>query len=67
MAALTPEECAQRRLALGLTAAQLARLAGLVERTVTRFESREVAARPGTLIALRKAFRTAAAPAPVTP
>ncbi len=54
---MTPEECRARRLALGATLRDLARRAGLVERTIERFEAGMVQPRPITLIALRRGFR----------
>jgi predicted transcriptional regulator len=54
---MTAEECRIRRASLGLTPAALARRAGVVERTVLRFEAGLVQPRPVTLVALRKAFR----------
>lgn len=48
------------RCALRMSTARLASLAGLAERTVVKFEGHEVCARPGTIIALRKALLTAA-------
>lgn len=54
---MTAEECRARRLALGLTRYELARTAGLVERTVARFEDGLAQPRSVTLIALRKALR----------
>jgi transcriptional regulator with XRE-family HTH domain len=54
---MTAEECRARRAAAGLTPYQLARLAGLAERTVVLFEAGR-SARAGTLIALRRAFRS---------
>ncbi len=54
---MSPVECQRRREALGLTTADLARHARLVERTVVRFESGVVQPRPVTMVALRKALR----------
>lgn len=54
---MTPEDCRERRTQLGVTEHQLARHAGLVERTVVRFEAGLARPRPVTLVALRKAFR----------
>lgn len=56
---MSPDECRARRLALELTPYQLARRAGLTERTVERFEAGVVHPRPVTLVALRRALRTA--------
>lgn len=56
---LTPQVCRERRTRLGLTTWRLANLAGLAERTVLQFEAGAVSPRPGTLIALRRAFRAA--------
>jgi DNA-binding XRE family transcriptional regulator len=56
---LTPEACRELRDRLQLTTYRLAGLAGLAERTVVRFEEGLVAPRPGTRIALRRAFRAA--------
>jgi len=53
--------CREGREELGWTAAKLATAAGLTERTVTDFESGLRSPRPGTLIAIRRAFREAAA------
>lgn len=53
---MTADECRMRRSAAGLTTYQLARLSGLAERTIILFEAGR-AARAGTLIALRRAFR----------
>lgn len=54
---MTPEDCRERRVRLGVTAHELARHAGLVERTVVRFEAGLARPRPVTLVALRKGFR----------
>jgi len=54
---VTPEDCRERRVRLGATAHELARHAGLVERTVVRFEAGLAQPRPVTLVALRKGFR----------
>ncbi|WP_068874333.1 MULTISPECIES: helix-turn-helix domain-containing protein [unclassified Phenylobacterium] len=54
---MSPEDCRQLRLSLGVTAYELARQAGIVERTVVRFEAGLAQPRPVTLVALRKAFR----------
>jgi predicted transcriptional regulator len=55
---MTPVECQARRAALGLSPYELARRAGLVERTILRFEAGLSAPRPVTLVALRRAFRS---------
>ena len=52
---MTPEECRRRRMARGLTPESLALLAGLAERTVLRFEGRNVESRYGTILALTRA------------
>ncbi len=54
---MTPSECQRRREALRLTGAELARRAGLAERTVLRFEAGLAQPRPVTLVALRKTLR----------
>lgn len=54
---MTPLECRRRREALGLTTAELARHARLVERTVQRFEAGLAQPRPVTVVALRKTLR----------
>jgi predicted transcriptional regulator len=54
---MTPEECRSRRRALAASTAELASRAGLVERTVIRFEARLARARPVTLVALRRGLR----------
>lgn len=54
---MTPHECRRRREALGLTAAELARHARLVERTILRFEAGLAQPRPVTVVALRKTLR----------
>jgi predicted transcriptional regulator len=54
---LTPDECRELRLRLGISSGELARCAGLIERTVIRFEAGLVAPRVGTVIALRRALR----------
>ena len=51
---LSPEECRDRRVRLGMSVYQLARCSGLVERTVQRFEAGLIQPRPVTLVALRK-------------
>ncbi len=56
---MTGEECRAARDALQLSFYDLARLAGLAEITVKRFELGRTT-RPGTVIALRKAIRRAA-------
>ena len=58
---LTPAVCIELRRTLGLSASRLAFLAGVAERTVRDFESETVQPRPGTLIALQKGLRAAAA------
>jgi predicted transcriptional regulator len=54
---MSPDECLTRRLRLGLSAYDLALRARLTEVTVKRFEAARVEPRPGTLVALRRAFR----------
>jgi predicted transcriptional regulator len=54
---VSPDDCLARRTRFGLSAHELALRAGLTERTVERFEAGRVAPRPGTLVALRRAFR----------
>lgn len=54
---MSPEDCRARRAELGITEYELARRAGLVERTVVRFEARLSRPREVTLTALRKGFR----------
>jgi hypothetical protein len=54
---MTPEECRTRRRAVAASTAELASKAGLVERTVVRFEARLAKARPVTLVALRRGLR----------
>ena len=61
---MTPEDCRKLRASLGLTQDKLATLSGLAERTIQLFEAERVQPRPGTLIALRKAFRKAQADSP---
>lgn len=58
---MTSEECIIYRRRAGWSPAQLARNAGLCERTVELFEAGRTAPRPVTLVALRRAFRTAGA------
>src|SRR5689334_17315127 len=60
---LPPWECQARRRALGLTPYDLARLAGLEERTVVKLEAALVRPRPVTVVALRNALRRAEAAA----
>lgn len=57
---LSGQECVSLRNALGMSVERLAYLAGVTERTVVRFENGAVTARPGTIIALRKALKLAA-------
>ena len=54
---MSPDDCYARRTQFGLSAYELALRAGLTERTVKRFEAADVTPRPGTLVALRRAFR----------
>lgn len=54
---MTPDDCREQRIRLGVTEEELARHAGLVERTVLRFEAGLARPRPVTLVALRKGFR----------
>jgi len=54
---MSPAECRARRVSLGVTEAELARRAGVVEQTVRGFEAGLSKPRPVTLIALRKGFR----------
>ncbi len=56
---MTPDECRTRRTELGMSTERLASLAGLAERTVVKFEASLVSPRPGTVIALGRAFRKA--------
>jgi transcriptional regulator with XRE-family HTH domain len=56
---MTARDCIAARERLGWSPYRLAAMAGLSERTVLRFEAGEAAPRPGTLIALRRAFRGA--------
>jgi ribosome-binding protein aMBF1 (putative translation factor) len=60
---VSPSECRAAREALGWSEARLAQAAGLAERTVRLFEAQACAPRQGTIIALRKAIRSAAAKA----
>lgn len=57
MEPLTPAACAARRTALGVSAHELARRAGLIERTIRHFEGGQTRPRPVTLAPLRKALR----------
>src|SRR5690606_34602373 len=59
---MTPEECSAARERLGWTTHRMASIAGLAERTIIRFEAGEATPRPGTLIALRRALRSAQEP-----
>ncbi|MGH6911214.1 MAG: helix-turn-helix transcriptional regulator [Phenylobacterium sp.] len=54
---MSPDDCLARRERFGLSTCQLALRAGLSEKTVRAFEAGRVAPRPGTLVALRRAFR----------
>lgn len=54
---MSPADCRIRRVGLGVTEYDLARRAGLVERTVLRFEAGLAQPRPVTLVALRKGLR----------
>lgn len=57
---MTPQECREARARLRVTPCELARRAGLAERTVLRFEAGLAQPRPVTLVAIRKGFRTIA-------
>jgi predicted transcriptional regulator len=54
---VSPDDCLARRTRFGLSTYELAARAGLTETTVKRFEAARIAPRPGTLVALRRAFR----------
>lgn len=58
---MTPEVCRLARLSLGWTPERLAVAAGLAPQTIRGFEAATCQPRPGTLIALRKALRSAGA------
>lgn len=53
---MNADECRARRLRLGWTEQELADQAGLSELTIRSFERGLTQPRPGTLIALRRAF-----------
>jgi transcriptional regulator with XRE-family HTH domain len=59
--ALDADTCRAAREAIGWTPLRLALAAGLAERTVCDFEAGRRAPRPGTRIALSRAFRAAQA------
>lgn len=61
---LTPELCRLGRTRLAWTVETLAARAGLAPQTVAKFETAGCRPRPGTVIALRKALRSAGAFAP---
>jgi predicted transcriptional regulator len=58
---LTPEICRRARLSLGWSPEKLASAAGLSPPTIAKFEQENCTPRPGTVIALRKALRSAGA------
>jgi len=57
--AISPEQCRKTREALGWTPAYLAMAASLAEKTILAFEGGVRSPRPGTLVAIRRAFRQA--------
>lgn len=58
---LTPELCRLGRTKLGWSVETLAAAAGLAPQTIVQFEAAGCRPRPGTVIALRKALRSAGA------
>lgn len=56
---LTPDACRQARLSLGWSPERLAIVAGLAPQTIVQFEREGCSPRPGTVIALRKALKSA--------
>ena len=55
----TPQECRSAREQMGWTREHLAEIAGVKKRTVITYETGVRMPRAGTLIAIRRAFRTA--------